>query len=175
LEWWPRSDWNGWPPSSESATKELWAFTGNSITVQFAHEFLYVKTKNFHWHISGAHFRDYHRLLDDHGPQIFGVTDPLAERIRKRGGTIIRSVVNISCLQRVLENDAPFVTPLDMLAELREDNTALAGRLRQTHGLCDDDHGDIASASLLETWIDEAEARARFLYEMTHHAEAAGH
>ena len=154
-------------------THEAITALAGSMTALLADFFaLYLKTKNFHWHMSGAHFRDYHRLLDDHGSQIFAVTDPLAERIRKLGGTTIRSIGHISRLQRVLDNDAHFVTPLDMIAELREDNTALAGRLRQTHGLCDD-HGDIASASLLETWIDEAEARAWFLYEVTRHAEVA--
>jgi starvation-inducible DNA-binding protein len=144
-----------------------------SMTALLADYFaLYLKTKNFHWHMSGAHFRDYHRMLDDHGSEIFAVTDPLAERIRKIGGTTIRSIGHIGKLQRIMDNDAPFVTPLDMIAELREDNTALAVRLRETHALCDE-HGDIASASLLENWIDEAEERAWFLYEMTRHTENA--
>lgn len=124
--------------------------------------------------MSGLHFRDNHRLLDDHVTQVFAVTDSLAERIGKLGGTIGLSLGIISRLQRALDNDARLVTPLDMTPELRVDNTALARRLRQTRGLCDD-HGYIASASLLETWIDEAEARAWFLYEMTRHAEVAGH
>jgi starvation-inducible DNA-binding protein len=125
---------------------------------------LYVKTKNFHWHMSGPHFRDYHLLLDEQGEQIFAVTDPLAERVRKIGGTTIRSIGQIGRLQRVLDNDADFVAPDDMLAELREDNLQLAGRLREAHGLCDE-HGDVASASLIEVWIDEAERRTWFLYE----------
>jgi len=133
---------------------------------------IYIKTKNFHWHMSGAHFRDYHRLLDEHGEQIFAATDPLAERIRKIGGTTIRSVGQISRIARVLDNDAPFVTPLDMLAELREDNTNMAARLRQVHVLCDEVN-DVASASLLENWIDEAENRAWFLYETTRATEVA--
>ena len=127
---------------------------------------LYLKTKNFHWHISGPHFRDYHLLLDEQGDQIFATTDAIAERARKLGGTTLRSTGHICRLQRVLDNDADFVTPLDMLAELRDDNKQLVANLRETHGLCDE-HGDVASASLLENWIDEAERRAWFLFEAT--------
>ena len=127
---------------------------------------LYVKTKNFHWHISGPHFRDYHLLLDEQADQIFATTDAIAERVRKIGGTTIRSIGHIGRLQRVLDNDADFVTPMDMLAELRDDNQQLAANLRETHGLCDK-HGDVASASLIETWIDEAERRTWFLFEST--------
>jgi starvation-inducible DNA-binding protein len=127
---------------------------------------LYLKTKNFHWHISGPHFRDYHLLLDEQGDQIFATTDAIAERVRKIGGTTVRSTGHVSRLQRVLDNDADFVTPLDMLAELRDDNKQLVANLRETHGLCDE-HGDVASASLLENWIDEAEQRAWFLFEAT--------
>ena len=127
---------------------------------------LYLKTKNFHWHISGPHFRDYHLLLDEQGDQIFAATDAIAERVRKIGGTTVRSIDHIGRLQRVLDNDADFVTPLDMLAELRDDNKELVANLRETHGLCDE-HGDVASASLLETWIDEAERRTWFLFEAT--------
>src|SRR5215813_11125802 len=125
---------------------------------------LYLKTKNFHWHMSGPHFRDYHLLLDEHGAQIFATTDAIAERVRKIGGTTLHSIGHISRLQRVLDNDADFVTPQDMLAELRDDNKQLAASLRETHGLCDE-HGDIASASLLENWIDETEERAWYLFE----------
>jgi starvation-inducible DNA-binding protein len=125
---------------------------------------LYLKTKNFHWHMSGTHFRDYHLLLDEQAEQIFATTDDIAERVRKIGGTTLHSIGEISRLQRVLDNDAEFVTPLDMLAELRDDNRQLTGHLRETHGICDE-HGDVASASLLETWIDEAERRAWFLFE----------
>ena|ERR1700722_3031383 len=125
---------------------------------------LYVKTKNFHWHISGPHFRDYHLLLDDQAAQIFGTTDPIAERVRKLGGTTLHSIAHIARLQRISDNDADYVTAQDMLAELREDNAQLAARMRDAHGLCDE-HGDVASASLLETWIDEAEGRIWFLYE----------
>ena len=125
---------------------------------------LYIKTKNFHWHVSGPHFRDYHLLLDDQATQIFAATDAAAERVRKIGGTTIRSIGHIGRLQRVLDNDAAFVTPSDMLAELREDNKQLAAAMRETHGLCDE-HRDIATASLLENWIDEAEQRTWFLFE----------
>lgn len=129
---------------------------------------LYLKTKNFHWHMSGPHFRDYHLLLDEQGEQIFATTDAIAERARKIGGTTLRSIGHIGRLKRVLDNDAEFVTPLDMLAELRDDNKQLAAHLRETHDLCDE-HGDVASASLLETWIDEAERRTWFLFEATRH------
>jgi starvation-inducible DNA-binding protein len=125
---------------------------------------LYVKTKNFHWHVSGPHFRDYHLMLDEQATQILATTDMFAERVRKLGGTTIRSIGHIARLQRVLDNDADYVTPPDMLAELREDNMQLAARMREAHGLCDE-HGDVASASLLETWIDEAEGRVWFLFE----------
>ena len=125
---------------------------------------LYLKTKNFHWHVSGLHFRDYHLLLDEQGDQIFATTDAIAERVRKIGGATLRSIGHIGRLQRVLDNDADFVTAPDMLAELRDDNRQLAARMRETHGLCDE-HGDVASASLLEIWIDEAERRAWFLFE----------
>jgi starvation-inducible DNA-binding protein len=127
---------------------------------------LYVKTKNFHWHMSGSHFRDYHLLLDEQAEQIFATTDAIAERVRKVGGMTLRSIGHIGRLQRLLDNDADYVTPLDMLAELRDDNKQLAAKLRETHGLCDE-HGDVASASLLENWIDEAERRTWFLFEST--------
>jgi starvation-inducible DNA-binding protein len=127
---------------------------------------LYVKTKNFHWHMSGPHFRDYHLLLDEQAEQIFPTADAIAERVRKIGGTTLRSIGHIGRLQRFLDNDADYVTPLDMLAELRDDNKQLAANLRGTHGLCDE-HGDVASASLLENWIDEAERRTWFLFEAT--------
>ena len=125
---------------------------------------LYVKTKNFHWHASGPQFRDYHLMLDDQAAQIFATTDAFAERVRKLGGTTIRSIGHIARLQRVLDNDAGYVTPLDMLAELRDDNVQLAARMREAHSLCDE-YGDVASASLLENWIDEAEGRSWFLFE----------
>jgi starvation-inducible DNA-binding protein len=131
---------------------------------------LYVKTKNFHWHVSGPHFRDYHLLLDDQAAQILATTDAIAERVRKIGGTTLRSIGQIGRLQRVLDNEADYVTPLDMLAELRTDNMELAAHMRETHGLCDE-HGDVASASLLETWIDEAEQRIWFLFEASRRGE----
>ena len=125
---------------------------------------LYVKTKNFHWHVSGPHFRDYHLLLDEQADQIFATIDPITERVRKIGGTTLRSVGHVARLQRILDNDADFVTPLDMLAELREDSKQVVAALRETHGLCDE-HGDVATASLIEVWIDESERRTWFLFE----------
>ena len=125
---------------------------------------LYVKTKNFHWHMSGAHFRDYHLLLDEQSDQIFAMTDPIAERSRKIGGTTIRSIGHIARQQRILDNDAEYVDPQDMLAELRSDNQQLAREMRRVHELCDE-YGDVATASLLENWIDETERRNWFLYE----------
>ena len=127
---------------------------------------LYLKTKNFHWHVSGPHFRDYHLMLDEQGDQIFATTDAIAERVRKIGGTTLRSIGQISRLQRIHDNDAEYVTPLDMLAELRQDNQQLTASMRETHDLCDQ-HDDVATASLLEVWIDEAERRTWFLYEAT--------
>src|SRR5438093_6002103 len=134
---------------------------------------LYLKTKNFHWHVSGPHFRDYHLLLDEQADQIFATTDVIAERVRKIGGTTLRSIAHIGRLQRVRDNDAEYVTPLDMLAELREDNADLVRRMREAHDLCEE-HRDVATASLIEVWIDEAERRAWFLFEASRPAEAAG-
>ncbi len=129
---------------------------------------LYLKTKNFHWHVSGPHFRDYHLLLDEHGDQIFAMTDAIAERVRKVGGTTLRSIGHIGRLQRILDNDGDFVTPMDMLSELRDDNRQITAAMRETHSLCDE-YGDVATASLLENWIDEAERRTWFLFEATRH------
>ncbi len=134
---------------------------------------LYIKTKNFHWHLSGPHFRDYHLMLDEQADQIFAMTDALAERVRKLGGTTLRSVGHIARLSRIEDNDADFVTAQDMLAELRSDNVALTGFLRATHALCDE-HGDVASASLIENWIDETERRTWFLFESGSKDEARG-
>jgi starvation-inducible DNA-binding protein len=134
---------------------------------------LYLKTKNFHWHVSGPHFRDYHLLLDEQADQIYAMSDPIAERVRKLGGTTLRSIGHIARLSRVADNDAEFVTPLDMLAELREDNARLADRMRAAHEVVDD-HNDIATASLLEVWIDETERRAWFLFEASRPGEQAG-
>jgi starvation-inducible DNA-binding protein len=130
---------------------------------------LYLKTKNFHWHMSGPHFRDYHLLLDDHGDQLFAMTDDIAERVRKIGGTTIRSIGNIARLQRIPDNDAEYVTPEDMLAELKENEKQLITIMRETHDLCDE-AGDVATTSLLENWIDQAERRHWFLFETTRRA-----
>jgi starvation-inducible DNA-binding protein len=127
---------------------------------------LYLKTKNFHWHMSGPHFRDYHLLLDDHGDQLFAMTDEIAERVRKIGGTTIRSIGHIARLQRVLDNDADFVTAADMLSELREEEKALTLRMRAVHFLCGEEE-DVATASLLENWIDQSQRRVWFLFEVT--------
>lgn len=127
---------------------------------------LYLKTKNFHWHMSGPHFRDYHLLLDDNGDQIFAITDDVAERVRQIGGTTIRSIGQISRLQRILDNDADFVTPANMLSELREDEKALVLCMRAVHTLCDE-AGDVATASLIENWIDQSQRRSWFLFEST--------
>src|ERR1700760_1037122 len=125
---------------------------------------LYLKTKNFHWHMSGPHFRDYHLLLDEQADQLYAMSDPIAERIRKVGGSTLRSIGHIARLQRIKDNDADYVDPQDMLAELREDNKSLAARLREVHDICDE-HRDIATASLIENWIDETERRTWFLFE----------
>jgi starvation-inducible DNA-binding protein len=127
---------------------------------------LYFKTKNFHWHMSGPHFRDYHLMLDEQAAQLLAATDDMAERVRKVGGTTLRSIGHVSRLQRIADNDADFVTPEDMLAELRDDNKAMTESLREAHGLCDE-AGDVATASLIENWIDEAERRVWFLFEST--------
>lgn len=139
----------------------------SALTALLADVFsLYIKTKNFHWHMSGPHFRDYHLALDEQGEQLFAMTDDIAERVRKIGGTTLRSVGHIARVKRIADNDADYVTPKDMLSELREDNTALIVSMRSAHVLCDE-AGDVASASLIENWIDEAQRRAWFLYEMT--------
>ena len=130
---------------------------------------LYLKTKNFHWHMSGPHFRDYHLLLDEQADQLFAMTDPIAERIRKIGGSTLRSIGNIARVQRIKDNDAEYVDPHDMLGELREDNQTLAARLRTVHNVVDE-HRDIASASLIENWIDETERRTWFLFEASRNA-----
>ena len=149
------------------ATRDISAALNGLLADVFA---LYLKTKNFHWHMSGPHFRDYHLLLDEHGDQIFAMTDPIAERVRKLGGNTIRSIGHISRQQRIPDNDAAYVTPQDMLAELREDNRKLVSIMRAAHDACDE-YNDVASTSLLEVWIDETERRAWFLYEMTQNRE----
>jgi len=127
---------------------------------------LYLKTKNFHWHMSGPHFRDYHLLLDEHADQIFEMTDEMAERVRKIGGTTLRSIGQICRLKRIADNDADYVTPADMLSELHEDEKHLVLSLRAVHALCDDS-GDLATASLVENWIDQSQRRSWFLFEST--------
>ena len=146
-----------------SATKDITAAMNAVLADVFA---LYVKTKNFHWHMSGPHFRDYHLLLDEHADQLFAMTDPIAERVRKIGGLTLRSIGQISRTQRIADNDAEYVEPLDMLAELADDNRTLAARLREAHNVCDE-HRDVATASTIEVWIDETERRAWFLFEAT--------
>ncbi len=155
---------------TSNATQDIAAGLNLLLADAFA---LYLKTKNFHWHMSGPHFRDYHLLLDEQSEQIFATTDALAERVRKIGGTTLRSIGHIARLQRVLDNDADYVTPHDMLAELRDDNKQLVTRMRETHGVCDG-HGDVASASLLENWIDEAEKRVWYLFEANRRDDAPG-
>jgi starvation-inducible DNA-binding protein len=147
---------------TRSATKDIAGAMNAILADVFA---LYLKTKNFHWHMSGPHFRDYHLLLDEQGDQLFAMTDPIAERIRKIGGPTIKSIGHIARLQRVLDNDAEYVDPPDMIAELAEDNQTLAARLREAHNVCDE-HRDVATASLIEVWIDETERRTWFLSEI---------
>jgi len=147
---------------TRSATKDISGALNAILADVFA---LYVKTKNFHWHMSGPHFRDYHLLLDEQADQLFAMTDPLAERVRKIGGLTLRSIGHISRIQRVLDNDAEYVEPLDMIAELADDNKTMAARLREVHNVCDE-HRDMATASLIEVWIDEAERRTWFLSEI---------
>jgi starvation-inducible DNA-binding protein len=151
---------------SEIAVRDISAALTLLLSDVFA---LYLKTKNFHWHMSGPHFRDYHLMLDDQGDQLFSMTDAIAERARKIGGTTVRSIGQISRLQRVVDNDAEYVEPLDMIAELREDNTTLTRNIREVHSLCDEAE-DVATASLLENWIDETEKRTWFLFECGQHA-----
>jgi starvation-inducible DNA-binding protein len=135
---------------------------------------LYLKTKNFHWHMSGPHFRDYHLLLDEQADQLYAMTDPIAERVRKTGGSTLRSIGDIARKQRIKDNDADYVDPLGMLAELREDNQTLAARLREVHDMVDELR-DIATASLIEGWIDETERRTWFLFESSRQGDKTGH
>jgi starvation-inducible DNA-binding protein len=135
---------------------------------------LYLKTKNFHWHVSGPHFRDYHLLLDEQADQIFASTDVIAERVRKIGANTLRSIGDIGRHQSIKDNDAGYVDPQEMLAELREDNQKVVEAMREAHGLCDENE-DVATASLLEVFIDEAERRVWFLYETSRKGDATGH
>ena len=156
---------------SAAAVRDISAAMNGILADVFA---TYLKTKNFHWHMSGPHFRDYHVLLDEQADQIYAMTDPIAERIRKLGGTTLRSIGHIARTQRILDNDAEYVDPSDMLAELCDDNKTIVTRLREAHNVCDEHH-DIATASLIEVWIDEAERRTWFLFESGRPADAAGH
>jgi starvation-inducible DNA-binding protein len=154
-----------------AASKDITGALNAMLADVFA---LYMKTKNFHWHMSGPHFRDYHLLLDEQADQIYAMADPIAERVRKLGGVTLRSIGHIARLQRVSDNDAEYVEPLDMLAELQQDNQTMAARMRESHELCDEHH-DVASASLIEVWIDETERRAWFLYEASRRGGSTGH
>jgi starvation-inducible DNA-binding protein len=155
----------------EKAVTEI----SNALNAILADSFaLYLKTKNFHWHMSGPHFRDYHLMLDEQADAIFATTDPLAERVRKLSGTTLRSIGHISKLQSLRDNDDAFVGPNDMLRELMNDNKAVAAAMRKAHEVCDK-HEDVASASLLENFIDETERRTWFLFEASRKADATGH
>ena len=146
---------------SEQAVNDI----SEALTLLLSDVFaLYLKTKNFHWHMSGSHFRDYHLMLDEQGEQIFAMTDTIAERARKIGGTTLRSIGQISRFQRIADNEAEYVKPLDMITELRDGNATLTQNMRVVHSLCDE-AGDVATASLLENWIDESEKRTWFLFE----------
>lgn len=153
-----------------TATKDIAAALNMLLADVYA---LYLKTKNFHWHMSGAHFRDFHLMLDEQASQIFAMTDDIAERVRKTGGRTLRSIGQISKMQRILDNDADFVTPQDMLAELGGDNRQLTSSLREAHNVCEE-YKDIASTSLIENWIDESERRSWFLFESTQRLGSEG-
>jgi starvation-inducible DNA-binding protein len=146
---------------SDNAVKDISAAMTTALADVFA---LFLKTKNFHWHMSGPHFRDYHLLLDEQAAQLFAMTDDMAERVRKIGGSTLKSIGQIAKQQRILDNDADFVAPDDMLAELRDDNKQLVDSLRELHDLTDE-AGDAATTSLIENWIDEGERRTWFLFE----------
>jgi starvation-inducible DNA-binding protein len=154
-----------------NATKDIAGAINALLADTFA---LYLKTKNFHWHMSGPHFRDYHLLLDEQSDQIFVMTDVLAERVRKLGGRTIRSIGEVSRQQRIADNDADYVTPDDMLAELRDDNQRFVSAMREAHDVCEE-HGDVATTSLLEVYIDETERRVWFLYEAGRQGNPTGH
>ncbi len=154
-----------------AGTKDIATSMNGVLADVFA---LYLKTKNFHWHMSGPHFRDYHLLLDEQAVQIYAMVDLIAERIRKVGQPTIKSIGHIASMQRIKDNDAAYVEPSDMLAELQEDNKLLATVMREAHDVCDK-HRDIATASLIENWIDETEQRTWFLFEANRHADSTGH
>ena len=155
----------------EAGTRDIAGAMNGILADVFA---LYLKTKNFHWHMSGPHFRDYHLLLDEQAVQLFAMVDMIAERIRKLGQPTLKSIGHIARNQRILDNDADYVEPGDMLAELQEDNKTLAARLRAAHDVCDDNR-DIATASLIENWIDETEQRTWFLFEANRRSDSTGH
>jgi starvation-inducible DNA-binding protein len=154
-----------------AAVKDIVAAMNGILADVFA---IYLKTKNFHWHMSGPHFRDYHLLLDEQGDQIFAMTDPIAERVRKLGGVTIKSIGDIARRQRVLDNDSDYVEPDDMLTELMDDNKSLTSRLREVHDVCGE-HNDVATASLIEVWIEETERRTWFLFEASRRGDSSGH
>jgi len=156
---------------SAEGTRDITGALNEVLADVFA---LYLKTKNFHWHLSGPHFRDYHLMFDEQGDQLFAMTDPIAERVRKIGGSTIKSIGHIARLQRLTDNDAEYVEPEDMLAELCEDNKTLVAHLREAHNVCDEQR-DIATASLIEVWIDETERRTWFLFEVTQREMTGGH
>lgn len=156
---------------SQEATKNISAALNSVLADIFA---LYLKTKNFHWHLSGPHFRDYHLMYDEQGAQLFAMTDAIAERVRKVGGKTIKSIGQIAEMQSIMDNNADYVEPLDMLAELCEDNKNLNAKLRKAHEICDE-FNDVASASLIENWIDETERRTWFLFEANRRAMTSGH
>jgi starvation-inducible DNA-binding protein len=155
----------------EAAVKAVSAALNGLLADAFA---LYLKTKNFHWHVSGPHFRDYHLMLDEQAADIYGATDDMAERVRKIGGTTLRSIGHIAKLQTIEDNDADFVPPAMMLRELMNDNKTVAANMRKAHEVCDE-HEDIASASLIENWIDQTEKRTWFLFEAARGASNDGH
>ena len=156
---------------ASAATRDISGAMNAVLADVFA---LYLKTKNFHWHLSGPHFRDYHLMFDEQASQIFAMTDPIAERVRKIGALTIKSIGHISKLQRIADNEADYVEPEDMLAELCEDNKTFAARLREVHNVCGE-HRDFATASLIEIWIDETERRTWFLFEASGREMASGH
>lgn len=156
---------------SADARRDIAAAMNTMLADVFA---LYLKTKNFHWHMTGPHFRDYHLLLDEQATQIFAMTDAIAERVRKIGASTVTSIGHIGRMQRVVDNDADFVDASDMLAELREDNQTLAARLREAHNVCEE-HRDVATTSLIEMWIDETERRTWFLFGASRRGDSSGH
>jgi starvation-inducible DNA-binding protein len=156
---------------SQNAIPELVEALNGLLADSFA---LYLKTKNFHWHVSGPHFRGYHLMFDEQAEAIFATTDAIAERVRKIGGTTLRSIGQIASHQSLKDNDSDYVSPADMLCELMNDNKAVIAAMRKTHELCDE-HGDVATASLLENFIDEAEKRAWFLFESSRTGDRGGH